>query len=203
MIAIIDYGAGNLSSVKKALDYLGAESEITDDKEKIFSATHIILPGVGAFGDAMMSMQKKGLTEAVKEAAVSGKPFLGICLGLQLLFESSDESPDVKGLGILNGKIVTIPKENGLKVPHIGWNSISLRQKGGIFKDLRDESYFYFVHSYYLKGADNDAVTATTQYGVEIECAVQKGKLCATQFHPEKSGSAGLKLLKNFIDMEG
>ena len=203
MIAIIDYGAGNLSSVKKALDYLGAESEITDDKEKIFSATHIILPGVGSFGDAMMSMQKKGLTEAVKEAAVSGKPFLGICLGLQLLFESSDESPDVKGLGILNGKIVTIPKENGLKVPHIGWNSISLRQKGGIFKDLRDESYFYFVHSYYLKGADNDAVAATTQYGVEIECAVQKGKLCATQFHPEKSGSAGLKLLKNFIDMEG
>lgn len=202
MIAIIDYGAGNLSSVKKALDYLGAESEITDDKEKIFSATHIILPGVGSFGDAMMSMQKKGLTEAVKEAAVSGKPFLGICLGLQLLFESSDESPDVKGLGILNGKIVTIPKENGLKVPHIGWNSISLRQKGGIFKDLRDESYFYFVHSYYLKGADNDAVAATTQYGVEIECAVQKGNLCATQFHPEKSGEAGLKLLKNFIDME-
>lgn len=202
MIAIIDYGAGNLSSVKKALDYLGAESEITDDKEKIFSATHIILPGVGSFGDAMMSMQKKGLTEAVKESAVSGKPFLGICLGLQLLFESSDESPDVKGLGILNGKIVTIPKENGLKVPHIGWNSISLRQKGGIFKDLRDESYFYFVHSYYLKGADNDAVAATTQYGVEIECAVQKGNLCATQFHPEKSGEAGLKLLKNFIDME-
>lgn len=202
MIAIIDYGAGNLSSVKKALDYLGAESEITDDKEKIFSATHIILPGVGSFGDAMMSMQKKGLTEAVKEAAVSGKPFLGICLGLQLLFESSDESPDVKGLGILNGKIVTIPKENGLKVPHIGWNSITLRQKGGIFKDLRDESYFYFVHSYYLKEADNDAVAATTQYGVEIECAVQKGNLCATQFHPEKSGEAGLKLLKNFIDME-
>lgn len=202
MIAIIDYGAGNLSSVKKALDYLGAESEITDDKEKIFSATHIILPGVGSFGDAMMSMQKKELTEAVKESAVSGKPFLGICLGLQLLFESSDESPDVKGLGILNGKIVTIPKENGLKVPHIGWNSISLRQKGGIFKDLRDESYFYFVHSYYLKGADNDAVAATTQYGVEIECAVQKGNLCATQFHPEKSGEAGLKLLKNFIDME-
>lgn len=203
MIAIIDYGAGNLSSVKKALDYLGAESEITDDKEKILAASHVILPGVGSFGDAMASMQERGLVEVVKEAAGSGKPFLGICLGLQLLFESSDESPDVQGLGILNGQIVTIPKDRGLKVPHMGWNSIALKQNSGIFDGVADNSYFYFVHSYYLKGADADAVAATTQYGVEIECAVQKGKLCATQFHPEKSGSAGLKLLKNFIDMEG
>lgn len=203
MIAIIDYGAGNLSSVKKALDFLGAESEITDEKEKILSASHVILPGVGSFGDAMASMHNRGLVEVVKEAAGSGKPFLGICLGLQLLFESSDESPDVKGLGILNGNIVTIPKDRGLKVPHMGWNSISLKQNKGIFDGVADNSYFYFVHSYYLKGADDDVVAATTQYGVEIECAVQKGKLCATQFHPEKSGSAGLKLLKNFIDMEG
>lgn len=203
MIAIIDYGAGNLSSVKKALDFLGAKSEITDEKEKILSASHVILPGVGSFGDAMASMHNRGLVEVVKEAAGSGKPFLGICLGLQLLFESSDESPDVKGLGILNGNIVTIPKDRGLKVPHMGWNSISLKQNKGIFDGVADNSYFYFVHSYYLKGADDDVVAATTQYGVEIECAVQKGKLCATQFHPEKSGSAGLKLLKNFIDMEG
>ncbi|MCM1115275.1 MAG: imidazole glycerol phosphate synthase subunit HisH [Clostridium sp.] len=202
MIAIIDYGAGNLSSVKKALDYLGAESEITMDKDKILSASHVILPGVGSFGDAMKSMEERGLVEVVKEAA-STKRFLGICLGLQLLFESSDESPDVKGLGLLNGKIINIPKTNGLKVPHMGWNSISLKQKDGIFKDIDDESYFYFVHSFYLDGADEDVVAATTEYGVTIECAVQKGMLCATQFHPEKSSGVGLKLLQNFIDMEG
>lgn len=202
MIAIIDYGAGNLSSVKKALDYLGAESEITMDKDKILSASHVILPGVGSFGDAMKSMEERGLVEVVKEAA-STKRFLGICLGLQLLFESSDESPDVKGLGLLNGKIINIPKTNGLKVPHMGWNSISLKQKDGIFKDIDDESYFYFVHSFYLDGADEDVVAATTEYGVTIECAVQKGMLCATQFHPEKSSGVGLKLLRNFIDMEG
>lgn len=202
MIAIIDYGAGNLSSVKKALDYLGAKSEITQDREKILSASHIILPGVGSFGDAMKAMQERGLVETVKESALSGKPFLGICLGLQLLFEHSDESPDVKGLGILKGSIVTIPKDNGLKVPHMGWNSVSLKQNDGIFSDIKDNSYFYFVHSFYLKGADDDVVAATTQYGVEIECAIQKGKLCATQFHPEKSSEAGLKLLSNFISME-
>ena len=142
MVAIIDYGAGNLSSVKKALDYLGAESEITQDKEKILSASHVILPGVGSFGDAMESMRERGLVDTVKQAARE-KNFLGICLGLQLLFESSEESPNVEGLGILNGKIKTIPKDNGLKVPHIGWNSVSLKQKGGIFKNIDDESYFY------------------------------------------------------------
>lgn len=203
MIAIIDYGAGNLSSVKKALDYLGAESEITQDKGKIMSAGHIILPGVGSFGDAMNSMEERGLVDTVRQAALSGKPFLGICLGLQLLFESSDESPDVKGLGILGGKIVTIPKDKGLKVPHMGWNSVSLKQTDGIFSGIKDESYFYFVHSYYLKDADEDVVAATTQYGVNIQCAVQKGNLCATQFHPEKSSKTGLKLLENFLKLEG
>jgi len=203
MIAIIDYGAGNLSSVKKALDYLGAESEITQDKEKIMSAGHIILPGVGSFGDAMHSMEERGLVDTVRQAALSGKPFLGICLGLQLLFESSEECPDVKGLGILSGKIVTIPKDKGLKVPHMGWNSVSLKQTDGIFSDIEDESYFYFVHSYYLKDADEEVVAATTQYGVNIQCAVQKGNLCATQFHPEKSSKTGLKLLENFLKLEG
>lgn len=203
MVAIIDYGAGNLSSVKKALDYLGAESEITQDKEKILTASHVILPGVGSFGDAMHSMQERGLVETVKKAALSGKPFLGICLGLQLLFESSDESPNVKGLGILNGKIITIPKDTGLKVPHMGWNSVSLKQNNGIFSNIEDNSYFYFVHSYYLDGADEDVIAATAEYGVTIECAVQKGNLCATQFHPEKSSKIGLKLLENFLKSEG
>lgn len=200
MVAIIDYGAGNLSSVKKALDYLGAESEITQNKDKILSASHVILPGVGSFGDAMASMEERGLVDTVKQAARK-KNFLGICLGLQLLFESSEESPGVDGLGILKGKIVSIPKNKGLKVPHIGWNSVSLKQKGGIFKNINDESYFYFVHSFYLAGADEDVVAGVTNYGVEIECAVQKGKLCATQFHPEKSSKAGLALLKNFLEM--
>lgn len=202
MVAIIDYGAGNLSSVKKALDYLGAESEITQDKNKILSASHIILPGVGSFGDAMESMKSRGLVDVVKEAAQT-KPFLGICLGLQLLFDESEESPGVEGLSILKGKIVSIPKKDGLKVPHIGWNSVSIKQNDGIFKNINEDSYFYFVHSFYLKDADEDAVAATTEYGIEIECAVQKGKLCATQFHPEKSSEIGLKLLKNFLEMEG
>lgn len=202
MIAIIDYGAGNLSSVKKALDYLGAESEITQDRDKILSASHVILPGVGSFADAMDSMKARGLVDVVKEAAASGKPFLGICLGLQLLFEGSEESPGVEGLGILKGKIVEIPKNNGLKVPHMGWNSITLKQKNGIFSGIDDGSYFYFVHSFYLKDADEDVVGAETQYGVSIQCAVQKGKLCATQFHPEKSSKIGLKLLENFLKQE-
>ena len=202
MVAIIDYGAGNLSSVKKALDYLGAESEITQDKSKILSASHVILPGVGSFGDAMNSMKERGLVETIKRAAVSGKPFLGICLGLQLLFENSDESAGVEGLGLLNGRIVEIPKDKGLKVPHIGWNSVFLNKSDGIFKGIDEQSYFYFVHSFYLTGADDDVVAATTQYGVNIQCAVQKGNLCATQFHPEKSGKTGLKVLKNFLEME-
>lgn len=198
MVAIIDYGAGNLSSVKKALDYLGAENEITQDRDKILSASHVILPGVGSFGDAMDSMRERGLVDTVKEAAMT-KPFLGICLGLQLLFEGSEESPDTEGLGILKGKIVSIPKDKGLKVPHIGWNSVNLKQQVGIFSNIDDEGYFYFVHSFYLKDADEDVVAATTEYGVTIQCAVQRDNLCATQFHPEKSSKAGLKLLKNFI----
>lgn len=203
MVAIIDYGAGNLMSVKKALDYIGAENEITMDKDKILSASHIILPGVGSFGDAMASMESRGLVETVKTAALSGKPFLGICLGLQLLFAKSDESAGIDGLSLLNGEIVSIPKNMGLKVPHIGWNSVSIRQNSGIFKDIPDESYFYFVHSYYLKNADENDVAGTAEYGVQIQCAVQHGNLCATQFHPEKSGEAGLKLLKNFLALEG
>lgn len=199
MVSIIDYGAGNLMSVKKALDFIGAESEITADKDKIKNASHVILPGVGSFGDAMASMAERGLVDTVREAALSGKPFLGICLGLQLLFAESDESPAVSGLGVLDGKISLIPKNDGLKVPHMGWNSVEIKQNSGVFKGVPNGSYFYFVHSFYLNGANADEVAGTTQYGTEIQCAVEKGNLCATQFHPEKSGEIGLMLLKNFL----
>lgn len=202
MIAIIDYGAGNLQSVKKALDYIGAESTITMDKDEINAASHIILPGVGSFGDAMASIRKRNLEQTIKENANGKKPFLGICLGLQLLFSSSEESKGVEGLGIFDGDIVRIPDDNGLKVPHIGWNSVKINQPDGIFAGINDESYFYFVHSYYLKNAD-DVVAGATQYGVPIQCAVQKGLVCATQFHPEKSSDVGLQLLSNFVKMEG
>lgn len=186
-------------SVKKALDFIGAESEITADKDKIKNASHVILPGVGSFGDAMASMAERELVDTVREAALSGKPFLGICLGLQLLFVESDESPAVSGLGVLDGKISLIPKNDGLKVPHMGWNSVEIKQNSGIFKGIPNGSYFYFVHSFYLNGANADEVAGTTQYGTEIQCAVEKGNLCATQFHPEKSGEIGLMLLKNFL----
>ena len=203
MIAIIDYGAGNLMSVKKALDFIGAENVITDDKKTIMSASHIILPGVGSFGDAMDSMAQRGLVETVKEVALSGKPFLGICLGLQLLFNKSEESPNAQGLGLLGGEIASIPQDTGLKVPHIGWNSVAHKEDSRLFDGIPQNSYFYFVHSFYLKGADEGDVAATTEYGVEIECAVERGNLFATQFHPEKSGEIGLCLLKNFVKTEG
>lgn len=203
MVAIIDYGAGNLQSVKKALDFIGEKSIITADESEINAASHIILPGVGSFGDAMHSIREKGLEDVIKKSADGSKHFLGICLGLQLLFESSEESPGVDGLGIFKGKIVTIPKDNGLKVPHIGWNSVSLKQTDGIFENLRDNSYFYFVHSYYLKDADEKVVAGTTEYGVPIQCAVQQGRVSATQFHPEKSSEAGLTILRNFVNREG
>lgn len=202
MVAIIDYGAGNLQSVKKALDFIGAKSIITADENEINAASHIILPGVGSFGDAMHSIREKGLEDVIKKSADGSKHFLGICLGLQLLFESSEESPGVDGLGIFKGKIVTIPKDNGLKVPHIGWNSVSLKKTDGIFENLRDNSYFYFVHSYYLKDADEKVVAGTTEYGVPIQCAVQQGRVSATQFHPEKSSEAGLTILRNFVNRE-
>ncbi len=202
MVAIIDYGAGNLQSVKKALDFIGAESKITDNKDEINAASHIILPGVGSFADAMSCIRERGLEETIKKSADGSKHFLGICLGLHLLFESSEESPGVKGLGVFKGDIVTIPKDNGLKVPHIGWNSVKLNQTNGLFEGIKDESYFYFVHSYYLKNADEDIVAGTTEYGVPIQCVVQNGRVCATQFHPEKSSEVGLALLKNFVNRE-
>ncbi len=201
MIAIIDYGAGNLASVEKALRFIGCEAEITDDKKRIGAADGVILPGVGSFGDCMNSMRSKGLDAAVIRAADSGKPFLGICLGLQLLFENSEESPGIPGLGILKGHIRRIPSDTGLKVPHIGWNSLQITQRNGIFRSVDQNAYVYFVHSYYLDAADKSQVAATAEYGVKIDAAVQTGNICAVQFHPEKSGNVGLEILRNFADL--
>ncbi len=202
MIAIIDYGAGNLQSVKKALDFIGAESVITDNPEIINACDKILLPGVGSFGDAMDSMNKKGLVETVKQNALSGKAFLGICLGLQLLFEESEESPNVQGLGIFKGKIRKFPSDMGLKIPHIGWNSLEIKQKDTLFKGIPENSYVYFVHSYYLEAEDLKDVATVTNYGIDFHSAVGKGNIFATQFHPEKSGDVGLQILRNFASME-
>ena len=202
MIAIIDYGAGNLQSVKKAFDFIGAESVITDNPEIINACDRILLPGVGSFGDAMDSMAKNGLVETVKQNALSGKPFLGICLGLQLLFEESEESPGVKGLGIFKGKIKKFSPDMGLKIPHIGWNSLEIKQKDTLFKNVPEDAYVYFVHSYYLHAEDENDIATITNYGIDFHSAVGKNNIFATQFHPEKSGDVGLQILKNFASME-
>ena len=203
MVAIIDYGAGNLMSVKKALDFIGAENIITDDKKTIMSASHIILPGVGSFGDAMSSMAQRGLVETVKDAALSGRPFLGICLGLQLLFNKSEESPNAQGLGLLGGEIVSIPQDTGLKVPHIGWNAMEIvpgRETDPLFKYVKNGEYVYYVHSYYAKNCAASTL-ATSEYSIPVTGAVRQGLVYGTQFHPEKSGDAGLRLLKAFAEL--
>ncbi len=200
MIAIIDYDAGNLKSVEKALLFLGEEAKITSSAEEILGADKIILPGVGAFGDAMEKLNASGLSEVIREAVRRKIPLLGICLGLQLLFESSEESEGVDGLSVLKGKIKRIPDKEGFKVPHIGWNSLKINPESRLFKDIPEESYVYFVHSYYLK-AEEPIVAATTDYVVDIHAAVEKDHVFACQFHPEKSGEIGLKLLKNFATM--
>ena len=201
MIAIIDYDAGNIKSVEKALIALGQEVVITSDKEEILKADKVILPGVGAFGDAMDNLKRTGLDQVVKEVAQRGIPFLGICLGLQLLFESSDEAPGVEGLGILKGKILRIPDQEGLKIPHMGWNSLHLENNGRLFKGIEENAYVYFVHSYYLKAEDEQIVKASTEYSTHIHASVEQGNVFACQFHPEKSSDVGLKILKNFVEL--
>lgn len=200
MIAIIDYGAGNLQSVEKALRYLECPCRITADPDALMAAEAAILPGVGAFGDTMENLRAKGLEGPIKAYIESGRPFLGICLGLQVLFESSEESPGVPGLGVLKGKILRLPEGAGLKIPHIGWNSLGVEKPGGLLAGLGDGPYVYFVHSYYLR-AEEDVVTATAEYGATIHAAVQKGNLWACQFHPEKSGEVGLRMLQNFVEL--
>ncbi len=202
MIAIIDYDAGNIRSVEKAVHFLGEAAVVTRDKEAIQKADKIILPGVGAFGDAMGKLTAYGLDGVIRQAVAQDVPFLGICLGLQLLFESSEESAGVPGLGILKGRIVRIPEGNGketLKIPHIGWNSLHYPNRGRLFAGVPEESYVYFVHSYYAKAQDEGIVTAETEYGTRMHVSVEKGNLFACQFHPEKSSETGLKILENFI----
>ena len=205
MIAIIDYNAGNLKSVEKALHYLGEECVITRDFHEIQKADKVILPGVGAFGDAMDQLRKYELDKVIHEVVDKGTPFLGICLGLQLLFEGSDESSGVEGLHVLDGQILRIPDQPGLKIPHIGWNSLHLQNNGRLFTGIEsahgNSPYVYFVHSYYLKAADEQIVKATTEYSTTIHASVEQGNVFACQFHPEKSGETGLFILRNFAKL--
>lgn len=203
MITIIDYDAGNIKSVEKACQYLGQEVRITRDRDEILEASHVILPGVGAFGDAMRHLKEYHLIQTIYDVVEKKTPFLGICLGQQLLFERSDESRGVNGLGILPGEILEIPPAPGLKIPHMGWNSLSCSKDGRLFEGLEENPYVYFVHSYYLKAKDPKIVKATAEYGVTIHASVEKGSVFGCQFHPEKSGGTGLHILKNFIERQG
>lgn len=201
MIAIIDYDAGNIKSVEKAVLSLGEDVAVTRDAGIILAADGVILPGVGAFGDAMEKLHTYGLVDVIRGCVEEEIPFLGICLGLQLMFESSEESPGVEGLHLLDGKILRIPAGQGLKIPHIGWNNLSFPNQGRLFAGISGSPYVYFVHSYYLAAEDQDIVTATTEYGTLIHASVEKGNVFACQFHPEKSSEVGLRILQNFIDI--
>ena len=201
MIGIIDYDAGNIRSVEKAMKYLGQDVCITRDRDTLLRADKVILPGVGSFGDAMNHLQEYGLVEVFHELTELEKPFLGICLGLQLLFERSEESPGVEGLGILKGEILKIPETEGLKIPHMGWNSLEIKPDTRLFAGISNGAYVYFVHSYYLKAEDPKIVAATTEYSTHIHAAVEQGNVFACQFHPEKSSEVGLQILKNFISL--
>lgn len=201
MVAIIDYDAGNIKSVEKAVIALGEETIVTKDHNAILAADHVILPGVGAFGDAMEKLQRYELVEIIRKVVDKGTPFLGICLGLQLLFESSEESEGVSGLGILPGKIMRIPENKDVKIPHIGWNSLSYPSEGRLFHGLKEGSYVYFVHSYYLQAKEPEIVKAVTEYSVLIHASVEKDNIFACQFHPEKSSETGMKILRNFLDV--
>lgn len=202
MIAVIDYGAGNIQSVIKAMNYIGCECVVTSNKDEILACEGAILPGVGSFEDAMNCLRETGSDKAVYEFVNTGKPFLGICLGLQLLFEESEESPGVPGLGLLKGKISRIPDLNKtLKIPHMGWNSLDIKKHDGLFNGIEGSPYVYFVHSYYLHADDRNVVSSNTEYGTLIDASVSAGNIFATQFHPEKSGDVGLKILKNFVSM--
>ncbi len=201
MIAILDYDAGNIKSVEKAFKILGEDTVLTRDFGVIEKADHVVLPGVGSFADAMGHLKKYELDKAIKDYVSSGRPFLGICLGLQLLFESSEESVGVEGLHILDGVVKRIPDNQGLKVPHIGWNSLDFPNRGRLFEGIDEGSFVYFVHSYYLQAMDKSIVTATTEYGCNIHASVEKDNIFACQFHPEKSSTVGLKILENFAKL--
>ena len=201
MIGIIDYDAGNIRSVEKALSYLGEKTVVSRDPDILKSVNKVILPGVGSFGQAMENLHRYELVPVIRDMIEDGKPFLGICLGLQLLFESSEESPGAEGLGILKGKILKIPSSPGLKIPHMGWNSLQFQNNGRLFRNIPQDTYVYFVHSYYLQAKEPEIVKAVTGYGTEIHASVEKDNVFACQFHPEKSGKYGLEILKNFAEL--
>ena len=201
MIALIDYDAGNIKSVEKALQLLGEEVVLPRDRDKLLAADRVILPGVGSFGDAMENLNRFGLVPVIHEITDRGTPFLGICLGLQLLFERSEESPGIPGLGILKGEILRIPEKEGLKIPHMGWNSLELQNNGRLFRGIEGQPYVYFVHSYYLEASDEGIVRAAAEYGTRIHASVEQGNVFACQFHPEKSSDVGLTILKNFASI--
>ena len=201
MIGIIDYDAGNIRSVEKALSYLGEKTVVSRDPDILKSVDKVILPGVGSFGQAMENLHRYELVPVIRDMIEDGKPFLGICLGLQLLFESSEESPGAEGLGILKGKILKIPSSPGLKIHHMGWNSLQLQNNGRLFRNIPQDTYVYFVHSYYLQAQEPEIVKAVTGYGTEIHASVEKDNVFACQFHPEKSGKYGLEILKNFAEL--
>ncbi len=195
-IAIIDYGMGNLRSVQKAFEHIGVSAEITSDATVLARADGAVLPGVGAFADCIKNLTETGLVPTIREFVASGRPFLGICLGLQLLFDSSVEGGQYEGLGLLPGQVVSLPRDR--KVPHMGWNSLKILQTEPLFMGLPEEAYVYFVHSYHAAPADPSILSATTDYGIPVTAAVQRGNLFATQFHPEKSGDVGMQILRNF-----
>ena len=201
MIAIIDYDAGNIKSVIKAMEHLGQDVVLTRDPDVLLHADHVILPGVGSFGDAMEILYKYELVPVIHQIVKKKIPFLGICLGLQLLFDSSEESEGVPGLGILKGKIVRFDEKEGLKIPHMGWNSLHFQNEGKLFVGGPEQSYVYFVHSYYLKAEDEAIVRATSEYANHIHASVEKDNVFACQFHPEKSSDVGLQILKNFVSL--
>jgi glutamine amidotransferase len=205
MIAIVDYGMGNLRSVHKALERVGSDARVTSDPREVENASHLILPGVGAFRDCMRNLGEHNLLEPVIRSVESGKPFLGICLGLQLLFEESDEFGHHQGMGVLPGRVTRFPEdirdpENGqpLPIPHMGWNTVEIKKESPLFTGIKSDSFFYFVHSYYVIPRDPTDIAATTPYGIEFACAVQHDNIYAVQFHPEKSQEVGLRLLRNF-----
>ena len=202
-VIIVDYGVGNLFSLCSSFDYIGVEAEVTSDADKIRNAQRIILPGVGAFSDAAKKLRATELDTVIKEEAAKGKPIMGICLGMQMLFDRSFEYGEHEGLGLIKGEVIAmdgvIPKD--LKIPHIGWNSLRFPKESHLFAGIPQDSYVYFVHSYYLQAERSEDVAAVAEYGVQIHAAVEHGNICACQFHPEKSGEVGLQILRNFIQM--
>jgi len=205
MIAILDYDMGNLRSVSKALEKVGADCRVTRDPKVVAAADKLVVPGVGAFGDCMKNLREYGLEEPAKKFIKTGKPFLGICVGMQILMESSEESPGVSGMGILPGRVVRFSPGTQLKVPHMGWNSLKPAQgkPGKLLKELPEPSYVYFVHSYYIEPEQKKKITtAAAEYGVNFTAAIEQDNIHATQFHPEKSQNIGLKILKNFVDLK-